>query len=42
MKNAKPMVLISTPFVAYHEIVVKETDLLEDAWGNINPSRKMS
>lgn len=33
MKNAKPMVLISTPFVAYHEIVVKETDLLEDAWG---------
>jgi hypothetical protein len=22
-----------TPFISYHEIDVKETDLLEDAWG---------
>ena len=27
------MGLISTPFISYHEINVKETDLLEDAWG---------
>ena len=33
MKNVKPMGLISTPFISYHEINVKETDLLEDAWG---------
>jgi hypothetical protein len=33
MKNAKPMGLISTPFISYHEINVKDTDLLEDAWG---------
>jgi hypothetical protein len=29
----KPMVLISTPFVTYQEIEVKEIDLIEDAWG---------
>jgi hypothetical protein len=29
----KPMGLTSTPFISYHEINVKETDLLEDAWG---------
>lgn len=33
MKNVKPMVLTSTPYLSYHEINVKETDLLEDAWG---------
>jgi len=33
MKNVKPMGLISTPFISYHEINVKDTDLLEDAWG---------
>jgi hypothetical protein len=33
MKNVKPMGLISTPFISYHEINVKETDLFEDAWG---------
>jgi hypothetical protein len=27
------MGIISTPFISYHEINVKETDLLEDAWG---------
>ena len=27
------MGLTSTPFISYHEIYVKETDLLEDAWG---------
>ena len=27
------MGLISTPFISYHEINVKETDLFEDAWG---------
>ena len=29
----KPMVITSTPFISYPEINVKETDLLEDAWG---------
>jgi hypothetical protein len=29
----KPMVLISTPFITYQDIKVKEIDLLEDAWG---------
>jgi hypothetical protein len=28
-----PMGLTSTPFLSYHEIDIKETDLLEDAWG---------
>jgi hypothetical protein len=27
------MDLNSTPFISYHEIDTKETDLLEDAWG---------
>ncbi|MBA4322903.1 MAG: hypothetical protein C0408_08825 [Odoribacter sp.] len=27
------MGLIFTPFISYHEINVKETDLFEDAWG---------
>jgi hypothetical protein len=27
------MGLTSTPFIAYHEINVNETDLYEDAWG---------
>jgi hypothetical protein len=27
------MGLTSTPFISYHEINVKETDLFEDAWG---------
>ena len=29
----KPMVLISTPFITYHDIKVEEIDLYEDAWG---------
>ena len=33
MINLKPMGLISTPFISYHEINVSETDLLDDAWG---------
>jgi hypothetical protein len=33
MINIKPMGLISTPFISYHEINIKETDLFEDAWG---------
>jgi hypothetical protein len=33
MKNVKPMGLTSTPYLSYHEIILKETDLLEDAWG---------
>jgi hypothetical protein len=33
MKDIKPMGSTSTPFISYHEIDVKETDLLEDAWG---------
>jgi hypothetical protein len=33
MINIKPMGQTSTPFISYHEINVKETDLLEDAWG---------
>jgi hypothetical protein len=32
MKN-KPMDLISTPFISYHDIKVNDLDLLEDAWG---------
>ena len=27
------MGLTSTPYLSYHDINVKETDLLEDAWG---------
>jgi len=27
------MVLISTPFITYQDIEVKEIDLIEDAWG---------
>jgi hypothetical protein len=33
MINSKPMGLISTPFISYHEIDVRETDILDDAWG---------
>ena len=29
----KPMGLISTPFISYHNIKVKDVDLFEDAWG---------
>jgi hypothetical protein len=29
----KPMVIISTPFIKYHNIKVDEIDLYEDAWG---------
>ena len=29
----KPMVIISTPFITYQDIKVKEIDLVEDAWG---------
>jgi hypothetical protein len=29
----KPMELISTPFITFREIKVKDIDLLEDAWG---------
>jgi hypothetical protein len=29
----KPMVLISTPFIAYRDIKVNDIDLIEDAWG---------
>jgi hypothetical protein len=29
----KPMGLISTPFVSYHNINVEEIDIIEDAWG---------
>ena len=29
----KPMELISTPFISYHDIKVKDADLFEDAWG---------
>jgi hypothetical protein len=29
----KPMVLISTPFITYQDIKVKDIDLFEDAWG---------
>lgn len=32
MKN-KPMGLISTPFISYHDIKVNDLDLLEDSWG---------
>jgi hypothetical protein len=27
------MGLTSTPFISYHDINVRETDLFEDAWG---------
>jgi hypothetical protein len=33
MKTMKPMGLISTPFISYHDIKVNDVDLLEDAWG---------
>ena len=29
----KPMGLISTPFITYRSIKVKEIDVFEDAWG---------
>ena len=29
----KPMGLISTPFITYRDIKVKNVDLIEDAWG---------
>jgi hypothetical protein len=29
----KPMGIISTPFLSYHEIQVDEIDLYDDAWG---------
>jgi hypothetical protein len=29
----KPMVLISTPFIAFRDIKVEDIDLIEDAWG---------
>jgi hypothetical protein len=29
----KPMVIISTPFIKYHEIKVEEIDIYDDAWG---------
>ena len=29
----KPMGLISTPFITYRDIKVKEIDIFEDAWG---------
>lgn len=29
----KPMVLISTQFITFREIKVKDIDLIEDAWG---------
>jgi hypothetical protein len=29
----KPMGLISTPFITFREIKVKDIDLIEDAWG---------
>jgi hypothetical protein len=31
--NMKPMGLNSTRFVSYHDIKVKDADLIEDAWG---------
>ena len=31
--NMVPMGLNSTRFVSYHDIKVKDTDLIEDAWG---------
>lgn len=33
MTNQKPMGIISTPFISYRDIDVRETDLLENAWG---------
>ncbi len=33
MINLKPMGIIFTPFISYHEIKVQDADLLEDAWG---------
>jgi Mg2+/Co2+ transporter CorC len=29
----KPMGLISTPFITFRDIKVKDIDLIEDAWG---------
>ena len=29
----KPMVIISTPFIKYHEIKVEKIDIYDDAWG---------
>jgi hypothetical protein len=29
----KPMGIISTHFISYHEISVDDVDLIEDAWG---------
>ena len=29
----KPMGLNSTPFLTYHEIKVKDIDIIDDAWG---------
>lgn len=31
--KTKPMGLISTQFISYHEIRVTDADLFEDAWG---------
>jgi hypothetical protein len=33
MTNPKPMGITSTPFISYRDIDVRETDLVEDAWG---------
>jgi hypothetical protein len=33
MISIKPMGLTFTPFISYHEINVRENDLLDDAWG---------
>jgi len=32
-EKMKPMGLISTQFISYHDIRVTDTDLFEDAWG---------
>lgn len=29
----KPMEKLSTQFISYHEIILKDVDLIEDAWG---------
>jgi hypothetical protein len=33
MTNQKPMEIISTPFISFCDIDVRETDLLDNAWG---------
>jgi hypothetical protein len=33
MENMMPMGLTSTRFISYHEINVRETDFIEDAFG---------